>query len=66
MLTVAGLSREEGIRWELLAAAEDIIYGDAPWIFLWFPKRYEVVSPRLRGYRIPVIFNGQRFLKVTV
>ncbi len=40
---------------------EGIVYRDAPWIFLWFPVRYEVVSPRLKGYQIPVIFNGQDY-----
>ncbi len=51
-------------RLELLLQAERIIYRDAPWIFLWFPKRYEAVSGRLKGYEIPLIFNGQRYLDV--
>lgn len=46
--------------------AERIVYEDAPWLFLWFPVRYEVVSPRLEGYRIPAIFNGQRWTGVTL
>ncbi|HUV37283.1 MAG TPA: ABC transporter substrate-binding protein [Patescibacteria group bacterium] len=66
LITAAGLCRDEGTRWELLAAAEEKIYHDAPWIFLWFPTRYELVSPRLKGYRMPVIFNGQRYLKVAI
>ena len=66
LLTAAGLCRDAERRWELLAAAEETIYQDAPWIFLWFPVRYELVSPRLEGYRMPVIFNGQRFLKAAV
>lgn len=66
LIAAAGLCRDEAKRWELLAAAEEIVYRDAPWIFLWFPTRYELVAPRLKGYRMPVIFNGQRFLKVTV
>ena len=66
LLTAAGVCRDDGRRWELLVTAEEMIYRDAPWLFLWFPTRYELVSPRLKGYRIPVIFNGQRFLKVAV
>lgn len=66
LVTAAGACRDAEQRWGLLSAAEKRIYRDAPWIFLWFPIRYELVSPRLEGYRIPVIFNGQRFLKVTV
>ncbi len=52
-------------RMELYHEAEGIIYCDAPWIFLWFPVRYEAVSDRLKGYHIPVIFNGQRFLDIS-
>jgi len=51
-------------RRRLLWAAEDIVYDEAPWLFLWFPVQYEVVSPRLVGYRIPLIFNAQRFVDV--
>jgi len=65
LLDEAALCGDPAERWELYRRAEEIVYGDAPWIFLWFPTRYEVVSPRLRGYRIPVIFNGQRFLDVS-
>ncbi len=66
LITAAGVCRDDIRRWELLAAAEEMIYREAPWLFLWFPTRYELVSPRLEGYRMPVIFNGQRFLKVAV
>jgi ABC-type transport system substrate-binding protein len=65
LLDEAALCGDPAERWELCRGAEEIVYRDAPWIFLWFPTRYEIVSPRLRGYRIPVIFNGQRFLDVS-
>jgi ABC-type transport system substrate-binding protein len=45
---------------------ESTIYDDAPWIFLWFPVRYEVVSFRLKGYNIPVIFNSRRFTDISI
>lgn len=65
LIDAAARCGDERKRWELYRNAESRIYDEAPWLFLWFPVRYEVVSPRLRGYRIPVIFNGQRFLEVT-
>lgn len=65
LLGEAALCIDPEVRWELYRTVEEIVYGDAPWIFLWFPTRYEVVSPRLRGYRMPLIFNGQRFLDVS-
>jgi ABC-type transport system substrate-binding protein len=51
-------------RWNLQRSAEEIIFDDAPWIFLWFPVRYEVISPRVEGYTIPVIFNGQKYIDI--
>jgi peptide/nickel transport system substrate-binding protein/oligopeptide transport system substrate-binding protein len=65
LIDAAGRCGDGSRRWELYREAESLILDDAPWIFLWFPVRYEVVSPRLHGYRIPAIFNGQRFLEVT-
>ena len=64
LLDAAALLADPGARWALFAEAERIIMDDAPWIRLWFPVRYEVVSERLAGYRMPVIFNGQRFTEV--
>ncbi len=66
ILDAASTCLDAAKRGELHRAAEDIVYGDAPWLFLWFPEKYEVVSPRLTGYRIPLIFNGQRFLETGV
>lgn len=65
LLGEAALCGDPAARWELYRRAEEIVYREAPWIFLWFPTRYEIVSPRLRGYRMPVIFNGQRFIDVS-
>jgi oligopeptide transport system substrate-binding protein len=59
----AALSDPDG-RWALYERAERIVTEDAPWIFLWFPVRHQVVSSRIEGYRMPVIFNGQRFTAV--
>jgi ABC-type transport system substrate-binding protein len=64
LLDAAGRTTDAGRRWELYRRAEEIVYRDAPWLFLWFPVQYEVCSPRLEGYRIPVIFNGQRYTDV--
>lgn len=66
LMDAAALVGEAGQRWAIYRRAEEIVYADAPWLFLWFPVRYEIVSPRLKGYRMPVIFNGQRFLDVEI
>ncbi|MDD3641983.1 MAG: ABC transporter substrate-binding protein [Candidatus Krumholzibacteria bacterium] len=61
LLDAAAALSDPDRRWLLYREAEEIVTGDAPWIFLWFPVRHQVVSSRLAGYRMPVIFNGQRF-----
>jgi peptide/nickel transport system substrate-binding protein/oligopeptide transport system substrate-binding protein len=66
LLDEAAAVSDPAERWALYAEAEERIVGEAPWIFLWFPVRYEAVSHRLEGYEIPVIFNGQRFNGVTL
>ena len=66
ILDRALLESDPSERWKLYAGAEERVISSAPWIFLWFPVRYEVVSHRLEGYEIPVIFNGQRFTGVTL
>ncbi len=66
ILDAASAVSDPAARWELYAQAEGRVLEAAPWIFLWFPIRYEVVSHRLSGYEIPVIFNGQRFTGVSL
>ncbi len=66
ILDIASGVSDPAARWELYAEAEQMVMEAAPWIFLWFPVRYEVVSHRLEGYEIPVIFNGQRFTGVSL
>lgn len=61
LLEAASATGEAEERLAIYEMAEERIYNDAPWIFLWFPVRYEVVSYRLKGYDIPVIFNSRRF-----
>ena len=66
ILEIASAESDRAARWELYAEAERRVMESAPWIFLWFPVRYEVVSHRLEGYEIPLIFNGQRFTGVSL
>ncbi len=62
LLEAAALTGDGGTRAGIYDQAERSVYEDAPWIFLWFPVRYEVVSHRLDGYSIPLIFNSRLFL----
>ena len=37
------------------------IFALAPWIFLWHPVDLWALNPRVEGWDIPAIFNGQRW-----
>jgi peptide/nickel transport system substrate-binding protein/oligopeptide transport system substrate-binding protein len=37
------------------------IFDLAPWIFLWFPVDLWAERPEIEGWKIPAIFNGQRW-----
>ncbi len=65
MLALASMTRDVEQRTRLYGTIEEKVYADAPWIFLWFPVRYEVVSPDLEGYRMPVIQTSVKFTEVS-
>jgi len=50
----------------LLRQADSIAFADAPMMFLYFYNELYAVQPWLKGFRPPVIFNGQRWLDVTL
>ena len=46
--------------------ADSIEFGDAPMLFLYFYNDLYAVQPWLKGFRPPVIFNGQRWTNVWI
>ena len=40
------------------------VFDLAPWIFLWFPVDVWAARPDVRGWRIPLVFTGQRWTDV--
>jgi len=66
--TVMAARREldEAKRGALLRQADSIAFGDAPMMFLYFYNELYAVQPWVKGFRPPVIFNGQRWLDVTM
>jgi peptide/nickel transport system substrate-binding protein/oligopeptide transport system substrate-binding protein len=66
--TVMAARREldETKRIALLRQADMIAFGDAPMMFLYFYNELYAVQPWVKGFRPPVIFNGQRWLDVTM
>ncbi len=49
-------------RVELYRRADSIAFADAPMAFLFFYNELYAVQPWVRGFQVPVIFNGQRWV----
>ena len=45
----------------LARAADARIFEQAPWIFLWYPVDLWATQPGLEGWKIPLVFTGQRW-----
>jgi ABC-type transport system substrate-binding protein len=39
------------------------VFELAPWIFLWFPVDMWASQPDVKGWRIPLVFTGQRWME---
>lgn len=45
----------------IYATIDSLVYDQAPWIYLYFPTSFVVVSPRVTGYTFPVVYLGEDF-----
>jgi peptide/nickel transport system substrate-binding protein/oligopeptide transport system substrate-binding protein len=57
---------DEAKRVELYRQADAIAEREAPMLFLYFYNELYAVQPWIKGYEPPVIFNGQRWLDVSI
>lgn len=66
--TVDAARREldDGKRTMLYRQADSLAQHEAPMVFLYFYNDLYAVQPWIRGFKPPVIFNGQRWLDVSV
>jgi ABC-type transport system substrate-binding protein len=66
---IVDLSRrepDEAKRNVLYRQADSLAFVEAPMVFLYFYNELYAVQPWIKGFRPPVIFNGQRWLDVTM
>jgi peptide/nickel transport system substrate-binding protein/oligopeptide transport system substrate-binding protein len=66
LVTAARHEMDENKRNALYIRADSIAFADAPMIFLYFYNELYAVQPWVKHFVPPVIFNGQRWLDVTV
>ncbi len=57
---------DDAERARLSRQADSTAFADAPVVYLFHYNQLFAVQPWIRGFQVPVVFNGQRWLGVTV
>lgn len=65
LLELAGSESNPELRYELYRRIDGIVYGEAPWIYLWHPVRVELRQPWLEGPVVHPLFYGERYITLT-
>jgi ABC-type transport system substrate-binding protein len=66
LVTAVRHELDESKRAALAREADAIAFADAPMVFLYFYNELYAVQPWIEGFKPPVIFNGQRWLNVSI
>jgi peptide/nickel transport system substrate-binding protein len=66
LVTASRHELDETKRNALYRQADSVAFLDAPMVFLYFYNELYAVQPWVKGFVPPVIFNGQRWLDVTM
>lgn len=64
LLLAARRTQDDAARERLYRTIDERVYRAAPWLYLWFPVDLWAESPRVTGWELPIIFNGQRWTGV--
>jgi ABC-type transport system substrate-binding protein len=66
IVSTARREPDEARRNELYRQADSLAFNEAPMVFLYFYNELYAVQPWLQGFKPPVIFNGQRWIDVSM
>ena len=66
LVTVARRTLDDAERARLSRQADSLAFADAPMVYLFHYNELYAVQPWIRGFQVPTIFNGQRWLDVKV
>jgi peptide/nickel transport system substrate-binding protein len=61
MISRARATPDEAEKTRLARGIDARVFELAPWIFLWFPVDVWATQPGLQGWKIPLVFTGQRW-----
>jgi len=62
----AAATPDAGASAALYARADSLVYSQAPWIYLYFPRSFHAVSERVHGYQLPSLYLGSDYSAVTL
>jgi peptide/nickel transport system substrate-binding protein/oligopeptide transport system substrate-binding protein len=63
MITRARGTTDSSDNVRLARAIDSRVFQLAPWIFLWFPVDVWAMQPDVRGWELPLVFTGQRWME---
>ena len=66
LITAARRTGDDQQRAALSRQADSVAYADAPLIYLFHYNTLYAVQPWIRDFQVPVVYNGQRWLGVSV
>jgi len=66
IVTTARREPDEEKRNALYRQADSVAFAEAPMVFLHFYNELYAIQPWIAGFKPPVIFNGQRWLDVSI
>jgi peptide/nickel transport system substrate-binding protein/oligopeptide transport system substrate-binding protein len=64
LVSQARREQNDAQRIALYRQADSLSFADAPMLYLFFYNDLNAVQPWIKGYQVPSIFNGQRWLTV--
>ena len=59
-------TQDDAARAALYRQADALAFQDAPMVYLFFYNELYAVQPWVRGFQVPTIFNGQRWMDVSI
>lgn len=65
LIDAAGRLVDEDEASRVYARIDSLVYDQAPWIYLYFPKTFYAVSAGLSGYKLPSLYLGNDFTAVS-
>lgn len=66
LVSQARVELADGRRTVLYRQADSVAFDGAPMIFLFFYNELYALQPWVRGFEVPTIFNGQRWMNVDI